>query len=152
VVAQRTCTRHPSCNPAPRACTPCCLHRLGGSSEWGGESLASSGSGAVDSVCYLQAGGVQGSAKSFSFAAQRKHELEQAERRQAAAQQSAWAASPSIKADSITQFSQKVELYRGRCVVVVAAGSPVWCLSSTRVRAGRTRAPARCTLSSACVT
>lgn len=68
-------------------------------------------------MCYLQ---TQQSAKSFSFAAQRKQQLEQAEKVHAAQQQQQQSArcSPAhIKYESLSQFSQKVELYRGRCVL-----------------------------------
>ena len=63
-----------------------------------------------DSICYLQ---TQQSAKSFSYATQRKQQFEQAERLQAV-QQANRPQHPSIKYDNINQFSQKVELYRGR--------------------------------------
>jgi hypothetical protein len=66
--------------------------------------------GEVDSICYLQA---QQSAKSFSFATQRKQQFEQAEKQQAA-QAAHKEQCPSVKYDNINQFSQKVELYRGR--------------------------------------
>lgn len=66
--------------------------------------------GEGDSICYLQA---QQSAKSFSFATQRKQQFEDAEKLQAA-QQASTQQRPIIKYDSINQFSQKVELYRGR--------------------------------------
>lgn len=69
--------------------------------------------GEVDSVCYLQTG-VQQSAKSFSFASQRKQQYEQQEKLQAA-QQSRQQQRPAVKYDNISQFSQKIELYRGRC-------------------------------------
>lgn len=72
-------------------------------------SKASPG-GEGDSICHLQA---QQSAKSFSFATQRKQQFEHAEKLQAA-QQASTQQRPNIKYDSINQFSQKVELYGGR--------------------------------------
>lgn len=80
------------------------MHRLAGI------DLLGSAGGNGDSICYLQA---QQSAKSFSFATQRKQHYEQAEKIQAA-QQAHIQQHPGIKYDSISQFSQKVELYRGR--------------------------------------
>lgn len=84
----------------------------------------STGAGDADSVCYLQAGAqVQHSAKSYSFASQRKQQYEQSEKLQAA-QQTRQQQRPGIKYDSISQFSQRVELYRGRCADTgSAAGS-----------------------------
>lgn len=78
---------------------------------------ASGGAAAAecDSICYLQA---QPSAKSFSFATQRRQLLEQAEKAQAA-QQASKQQHPTIKYDNINQFSQKVELYRGRCAAIM---------------------------------
>jgi len=73
-------------------------------------SIAGAAGGDCDSVCYLQA---QPSAKSFSFASQRKQQFEQAEKLQAV-QQATKQQQPSIKYENISQFSQKVELYRGR--------------------------------------
>lgn len=73
-------------------------------------SKAAPGGVEGDSICYLQA---QQSAKSFSFATQRKQQFEHAEKLQAA-QQASTQQRPNIKYDSINQFSQKVELYRGR--------------------------------------
>lgn len=66
--------------------------------------------GEADSICYLQA---QQSAKSFSFATQRKKQFEQAEKQQAA-QAAHKQQRPISRYDNINQFSQKVELYRGR--------------------------------------
>lgn len=63
-------------------------------------------------VCYLQ---TQQSARSFSYASQLKQQVEHTERIQAAvSQQAQWQPTSRIKYDSINQFSQKVELYRGR--------------------------------------
>lgn len=87
-----------------------CWCRLSGL-DWEGDAAG----GAADSVCYLQAH-VQQSAKSFSFASQRRQQLEQAEKAHAAQQASVSSRPSSIKYDNINQFSQKVELYRGRCV------------------------------------
>jgi hypothetical protein len=65
-----------------------------------------------DSICYLQ---TQHSAKSFSFASQRKQQLEHNERLSAAAAaQARHQPTARIKYDSIGQFNQRVELYRGR--------------------------------------
>jgi hypothetical protein len=69
-----------------------------------------------DSICYLQ---TQQSAKSFSFASQRKQQLEHSERLSAAAAAHArQQPAARIKYDSIGQFNQRVELYRGRCAPV----------------------------------
>lgn len=75
-----------------------------------GIDFSVSSSGELDSICYLQ---TQQSAKSFSFASQRKQQFEQAEKLQAA-QQAHKLQRPNIKYENINQFSQKVELYRGR--------------------------------------
>jgi hypothetical protein len=60
--------------------------------------------------------GVQQSAKSFSFVQNRVKQVEKAEQRQLLQQQSLKqsAAAQRVAYDNIGQFSQKVELYRGR--------------------------------------
>lgn len=78
----------------------------------------------TDSICYLQAGQqVQGSAKSFSFAVQRRQQLEAADKAASAVKAASAAlvcAGPAtLNYESITQFSQKVELYRGSVATVL---------------------------------
>ncbi|KAF6256038.1 kinase-like domain-containing protein [Scenedesmus sp. NREL 46B-D3] len=72
-----------------------------------------------DGICYLQ---TQPSAKSFSFASQRKQQLEHSERLStAAAAQARHSPTARVKYDSIGQFSQRVELYRGSVATVFKA-------------------------------
>lgn len=68
-----------------------------------------------DTSCMIRAG-VQQSAKSFSFVQNRVKQVEKAEQRQLLQQQSLkqTAAAQRVQYDNIGQFSQKVELYRGR--------------------------------------
>lgn len=70
-----------------------------------------------NAVCYLQ---TQQSAKSFSYASQYKQQVEHTERIQAAvAQQAQWQPATRIKYENVNQFTQKVELYRGRYVCIM---------------------------------
>lgn len=84
----------------------CCSSTAGG-------SALSSGDGSTDATCVLAT--VEQSAKSFSYVPVRKRQVEAAEQA-AQAQQAPFQPAPQsrIKYDSISQFSQKVELYRGR--------------------------------------
>lgn len=85
-----------------------------------------------DASCYLMQ--PQQSAKSFSAASQRKQLLEQAERLEAAAAAARGqaAAAAALKYDSINQFSQRVELYRGRCAVSRAGARCTVCQQRRR--------------------
>jgi hypothetical protein len=98
--------RPPPCRAAPgdppaRAARPRCA--------------ASASGGGEDATCTLRSG-VEGSAKSFSYVPVRKRQVEAAEHAaQAAAARHAPPPQSRVRYESISQFSQKVELYRGRC-------------------------------------
>eukprot|EP00879_Flechtneria_rotunda_P023005 GHRR01024316.1.p1 GENE.GHRR01024316.1~~GHRR01024316.1.p1 ORF type:complete len:327 (+),score=110.61 GHRR01024316.1:681-1661(+) len=71
----------------------------------------------MDVIAYLVP---QGSSKSFTHAVQRKQQVEQAEKAQQAFKRQA-SVKQTIKYDSVSQFSQKVELYRGSVATVFKA-------------------------------
>jgi hypothetical protein len=78
-------------------------------------SSASTSSGGDELTCTVHAA-VEPSAKSFSYVPVRKRQVEAAEQAaQAAAAHHAPAPQSRVRYESISQFSQKVELYRGRC-------------------------------------
>jgi hypothetical protein len=74
------------------------------------EAKTSSSTNGAESVCYIRP---QQSAKSFSYAQIKSQQVERAEQ-QLQRQISSKPAHPQIKYESVSQFSQKVELYRGR--------------------------------------
>lgn len=99
------------CRGAAIPATPC---RPPPGSYHGAEAPASSGPGS-DATCTLIARPEQ-SAKSFSYVPVRKRQVEAAEQAARAEQVTTHQLPPQahIKYESISQFSQKVELYRGR--------------------------------------
>ena len=74
------------------------------------EAKTSCSANGAESVCYIRP---QQSVKSFSYAQVKSKQVERAEQ-QLQRQISSKPTHPQVKYESVSQFSQKVELYRGR--------------------------------------
>eukprot|EP00877_Chromochloris_zofingiensis_P008085 jgi/Chrzof1/352/Cz01g12180.t1 len=83
-----------------------------------GSGDGSRGDETADSVCYLR---TQNTARSFSYAQVKKKQVEQAEHIAAQMHQTRLAPQKTIKYDSVSQFSHKVDLYRGSVSTVYKA-------------------------------